>query len=221
MGDSSSEEPWLTVVGVVPDLHMDGAENEDPEGFYVPLAQSPQRFAYLALAGRGDALALAGPAADAVASLDRDLPLYWVQSLEDAIAEGTWFVRVFGTLFMVFGAAALFLASVGLYGVTAASVSRRTREMGIRMALGARPGDVLRLVIRQGLIRIAIGAAAGLVLAALIARGLEVALFQVEPWDPWIFGAIVAVLALTGLAASWVPARRATRVDPMVALRYE
>lgn len=221
VGDSDSDEPWLTVVGVVPDLHLDGAENEDPEGFYVPLAQSPQRFVYLALAGDGDAMALSGPAGEAVTSLDPDLPLYWVQSLESAIAEGGWFVRVFGVLFIVFGAAALFLASVGLYGVTAASVSRRTREMGIRMALGAQPADVLRLIVKQGMSRIAVGAAVGLVFAALISRGLEVVLFGVEPWDPWIFAVIVGVLALTGLVASWVPARRATRVDPMVALRYE
>lgn len=220
MGDSDSDQPWLTVVGVVPDMHLDGAENEDPEGFYVPLAQSDQRFVSVAVRTRGDPAGLAPELAGAVSAVDPDLPLYWVQTLEEAMAEQTWFYRVFGILFVVFGAAALFLASVGLYGVTAASVSRRTHEMGIRMALGARARDILRLVLRQGMIRIAIGLAAGLVLAGVLARGLELVLFQVEPWDPWIFVVVPVALALTGLAASWVPAKRATRVDPMVALRH-
>ncbi len=221
MGTGEDADEWLTVVGVAPDMHLSGVENEEPEGFYVPLAQSDQRFTSLILRTPGGAGDLAARLPEVVASVDRDIPLYWVRSLEESIARENWFYGVFGTLFMVFGAAALFLASVGLYGVMAASVSRRTQEMGIRMALGAQPADVRRLVLHQGMLRIAIGVAFGLLLAAGLSRLLDLLLFEVEPWDPAIFAAVVAVLAATGLAASWVPALRATRVDPMTALRYE
>jgi ABC-type antimicrobial peptide transport system permease subunit len=102
-----------------------------------------------------------------------------------------------------------------------ASVSNRTSEMGIRMALGAQGGDVLRLVMKQGAIQVGIGMALGLALAALLSRGLELVLFQVEPWDPFVFALIAVVLAAVGMLASYIPALRATRVDPAVALRYE
>lgn len=122
---------------------------------------------------------------------------------------------------MIFGGVALFLASVGLCGVMAFSVSRRTQEVGVRMALGAQAKDVVRLLFREGLVHLSIGPGIGLALAAALSRGLEVILFQVGPWDPLILLAIAIVLILTSVAASVVPARRATRVDPMVALRYE
>lgn len=154
-------------------------------------------------------------------AVDRDLPIYWVWTMADAIARGTWFYRVFGTIFLLFGVVALFLASVGLYGVMAFSVSRRTQEVGVRMALGAQSRDVLKLIFRQGMTQLAIGLVLGLLLAAALSRGLEVILFQVQPWDPVIFLLIIGVLALTSLAAWLVPARRATRVDPLVALKYE
>ena len=220
-GADEEPEPWRTIVGVVPDMHLSGIENEEPEGFYVPLAQADYRFISLVLRTAGDPGELASRLPSVVAGLDRDVPLYWVRTLEEAVAQENWFYGVFGTLFMVFGAAALFLASVGLYGVMATSVSRRTHEMGIRMALGAQPGDVRRLVLRQGLVRIGIGVGIGLLLAAGLSRTLDILLFDVEPWDPLIFGAVVALLVATGVAASWVPSLRATRVDPMVALRYE
>jgi ABC-type antimicrobial peptide transport system permease subunit len=153
--------------------------------------------------------------------VDADIPLYWVDTLDARIDESTWFYTVFGTLFMVFGVAALFLASVGLYGVMSFSVSRRTSEVGIRMALGARADQVLSLILRQGLGQIALGLALGLGLAVLLARGVRILLFQVSPSDPLVFASIAALLGLTGLVASLVPARRATRVDPLVALRSE
>ena len=154
-------------------------------------------------------------------AVDQDIPLYWVQTHQAAIDEQTWFFRVFGNLFMVFGFVALFLAAVGLYGVMSASVSNRTSEMGIRMALGAQGRDVLGLVLKQGAVQVGIGMALGLALAALLSRGLEIVLFQVEPWDPFVFALIAVVLAAVGMLASYIPALRATRVDPAVALRYE
>jgi predicted permease len=222
-GRSDSVEPWLTIVGIVPDMYLEGVEDQedDPEGMYVPLAQADVSFLYMALRAGGSPMTLANPARDAVASVDRDVPLYWVQSLQSAIDETTWYFRVFGTLFMIFGIVALFLASVGLYGVMSAAVSNRTMEMGIRMALGAKARDVRRLVLRQGMIQIAIGVILGVALAGLLARGLEILLYRVEAWDPMTFISISLVLTAVGLLASYIPALRATRVEPIAALRYE
>lgn len=223
-GTSDSDQPWRTVVGVVPDMYMQGLSNmeEDGWGVYFPLDQYDTRFAYVALRSSGeDPMSLAAGARDDVMAVDQDIPLYWVQTHQAAINEQTWFFRIFGNLFMVFGFVALFLAAVGLYGVMSASVSNRTTEMGIRMALGAQGRDVLRLVLKQGAVQVGIGMALGLALAALLSRGLEIILFQVEPWDPAVFALIALVLAAVGMLASYIPALRATRVDPAVALRYE
>jgi len=128
---------------------------------------------------------------------------------------------VFGVLFMVFGAVALFLASVGLYGVMAFSVSRRRSEVGIRMALGAESRQVRGLILKQGMVHTGIGLAIGLGLSALLARALRLVLFEVDAGDPAVFAVVTAVLVGTGLLASSLPARRATRVDPVVALRAD
>ena len=116
---------------------------------------------------------------------------------------------------------ALFLAGVGLYAVMAFSVSRRTREVGIRMALGAKPGDVLAMVVRQGVGQLGIGMVAGLTLALGVSQLLKIILFDVEPRDPAIFAAVVSVLSIAGVLACLIPARRATRVDPLLALRSD
>ena len=130
-------------------------------------------------------------------------------------------LEVFANLFLLFGAAALFLATVGLYGVMSFAVARRTKEMGVRMALGAHTSDVLKLVLKQGTVQLVVGLIVGVMLAGLLTQAMTMAFFQVDPWDKWIFTLIVMVLSVTGIAATLVPARRATRVDPMVALRYE
>ncbi len=222
-GRADSQEEWRTVVGVVPDLFMQGVGNptSGPEGYYVPMAQSDNRFMSLAARGPSQVMTLSGPIREAVAAVDDDIPLYWVNTLQERIDQNTWIYNVFGTLFLVFGVAALFLASVGLYGVMSFSVSRRTSEVGIRMALGAEGGQVLGLILRQGLGQIGMGLVLGLGLAVLLSRGVQLILFQVSPNDPVVFGGIVLLLAATGLLASLVPARRATRVDPLVALRAE
>ena len=222
-GRSESEEAWLTVVGVVPDLYMESIGNTDgdPAGFYTPLSQGDVRFMSLAARGPADPMSLTVAVRDAVASVDADIPIYWVETLTDRLSQQTWFYNVFGVLFMIFGISALFLAAVGLYGVMSFSVSRRTTEMGVRMALGAQGAQVLRMILRQGLGQIVIGLVLGVGLAVLISRGLQMVLFQVNPNDPVVYIVITGVLALTGLAASTVPAKRATAVDPMVALRQE
>lgn len=221
VGDSGSEEPWLTIIGVVPDLFMGGPENENPEGFYLPMAQNVARFMFMVARTDANPMALAPLVRDEVVAVDENLPIYWVRTLEQAIAQNTWFYTVFGTLFVIFGGVALLLAAIGLYGVMSFAVSRRTKEVGVRMALGAERGDVIKLVLKQGLWQLAIGVVLGIGLGALLSRGLQEFLFEVGAMDPTTFVAIAVVLVSTGILASLVPARRATRVDPMVALRYE
>ncbi|MEE8134347.1 MAG: FtsX-like permease family protein, partial [Gemmatimonadales bacterium] len=152
---------------------------------------------------------------------DPDLPMYNVDSLQGVIDQGTWFYRVFGTLFIVFGGAALFMATVGLYGVLSFSVSRRLKEMGIRMALGANSRDVVRLIVQQGAKQIIVGMGLGLVMAYGVTRVIGILMFEVTPQDPPVFTIVFVTIALTGFLASLIPARRATTVSPIVALRYE
>jgi predicted permease len=219
--------PWLTVIGVVPDLRMEGFQpagspGANPDGFYVPAAQSDPSFLTLVVrsaAGRPDAL---GPALrEAVRAVDPDVPLFDLRSVDAAIEQSSWFYSVFGSVFVAFGLAALFMASVGLYGVLSFSVSRRTQEMGIRMALGAESRQVIRLILRQGVMQLGIGLGAGLLLAGALSGVVGMLMFQVDPRDPTVFGGVVALIVLVGLVAGLVPALRATRVDPVVALRSE
>jgi len=219
---SDEEDPeWRTIVGVVPSMYLDGVDNEDPEGLYLPLAQNDARFLSIsALAAGGDPLALGPAVRQAVQSLDPNLPIYWVDTLTATIRrDQTWFYDVFGTLFILLGFSALFLAVVGLYGVMSFAVSHRTHEVGIRMALGAKARDVLRLILRQGAIQLAVGLVLGLGLALGFSKLLAFILFEVEPWDLTTFAAIAAMLAAAGMTACWLPARRAAKLDPMVALR--
>lgn len=221
LGGRTSTAPWLTIVGVVPTLFSGDPEEPRRPGFYVPLEQSHSNFVSLAIRTTGSPMGITSRVRQAVASLNPDIPLYWVHSMAEAFARPTWFIRVFGTMFMLFGLIALFLASVGLYAVMSFSVSRRVREVGIRMALGAQGRDVVRMIFGQGAWQLGIGLVLGLGLAAAVAQLMQVILFDVQPRDPTTFAGVAAVLALAGLAACMIPARRATRVDPLVALRAE
>ena len=219
LGGLDSEEPWRTIVGVVPDMALGGPENEDPEGVYLPLAQGEPRFISVAARAQGDPMALAPTVREAVGELDPYLPIYFVQTMEQAVRLEMWFVDVFGAIFAVFGLAGLVLAVVGLYGVMAFSVQRRTQEVGIRMALGADGRNIFALLVKQGAVQLALGTVAGVGLALALARGIRILLYRVEPWDPSIFAAIVAVILVTGFVATLLPARRAVAVHPAVALR--
>lgn len=226
LGGLQSEQEWREIVGVVPNHRMEGVgdpgqEEIDVPGFYVPLAQYDLRFASIAARVESDPLQLSNEVRDAVVAADADTPVYFVQTLEQAMEQNLWFYRIFGNLFLAFGLSALFMASVGLYGVMSFSVSHRVGEMGVRMALGAQARQVTGLIVRQGLAQIAVGLVFGTALALLVARGLTLLLYQVEPWDPVTFAGVLVVLVITGLGASAVPAVRATRVDPMVALSAE
>jgi predicted permease len=221
--DDDGENDWKSIIGVVPNLMMQGfGPQEDPAGYYVPLAQHDTRFISIAVAARGGApMTMTPEVRRAIRTVDPDLPMYWVYSMPEVINNNTWPYTVFGALFIAFGAAALFMASVGLYGVLSFSVSRRVQEMGIRMALGAAGRDVVKLVLRQGFVQIGIGLGIGLVMAFGLSNVVAILMFQGQTRDPMIFAAITFVIVIVGILASIVPARRATSVDPIVALRYE
>jgi len=223
-GVTADEWDWRTIVGVVPNMRMEAfvPDEDDPAGYYVPLAQRDLRFVSIAVrVAGGSPLAITPDVRAAVRGVDSDLPIYWVRDMDGVIHQETWVFSVFGSLFIVFGVAALFLASIGLYGVLSFSVSRRVQEMGLRMALGAMGKDVIRLVLREGAIQLGIGLALGLALASIVSKTLALVMFDVQPRDPMVYGAIIVTILFVGLMASLIPALRATRVDPMVALRYE
>jgi predicted permease len=227
LGRSLSELPWLSIVGVVPDFHIGGntggiGNDKTPtEMIYTPVGQASFRFLSMAVKTAGDPLAMAPRVRDAVAGLDPNLPIYWAYSMDQVIENQTWAFGMFGTLFGTFGAVALFMAAVGLYGVMAFSVSRRTQEMGIRMALGAYGKDIVRIVLKKGFVQLGIGMAIGLGLGAALSRPLQLIMFDVNAGDLSVYAAIVVTLGLAGMLACFVPARRATRVDLVDALRPE
>src|SRR5262249_2731989 len=152
-------------------------------------------------------------------ALDKDTPIYFVKTMEKAAAEDRFWMQLFGSLFLIFGLCALTLAAVGIYGVIAFSVERRTQEIGVRMALGAQRGEILGLLMRQGSVQLGVGLAIGLPLAFALAQPLGALLFGVMPGDPWIFATVVAGLSAVALVACVVPGQKATLIDPLVALR--
>jgi putative ABC transport system permease protein len=223
IGRGDADTAWLQVIGVVADLHhgvgVFGGGNVVEEAIYMPLGTADPRFVSVALRTQGPPAGIAGALRAAVSDVDPNLPLYWVRPMQAALDETTFMHRIFGMLFAIFGSAALFLAAVGLYGVIDFSVSSRLREMGLRMALGAERADILRMVFRRVGGQLAIGIAIGVALGAGLAVPLAATLFGVERFDPLVYGAIVGTLAFTGMLAALMPALRAVRVDPVIALR--
>jgi putative ABC transport system permease protein len=153
--------------------------------------------------------------------LDRDLPLNAVTTMEELLGRSVAQPRFQTSLLAGFAALALVLAAVGIFGVMSCNVSQRTQEMGVRLALGAQPRDVLALVLRQGMLLAGLGMAIGLAAALALGQSIRSLLFQVDAADPATLSAVAVLLAVVALAACWIPARRATRVDPLAALRYE
>ena len=216
------DERWFTIVGVVPNMYLDiDAFILSQAAIYMPLAQRPSSAASLIVNTQGDPLEFTASARRVVRALDADLPLSLPSSLAATIGQAQTFFRIFGVMFTIFGGVALFLATVGLYGVLSFSVNQRTHEVGLRVALGATPGRVIRLIMRQGFKQLAIGMTIGIALAMGLARMISLLLYDVGAADPAVFLGIAAVLMGTGLFASFLPALRATRVDPTVAMRAE
>jgi putative ABC transport system permease protein len=225
---SDTERPWMTVVGVVKDVRHNGVTAAVKEKFYVPYAQFPQardgdaaRNMNLVVRTPGDPLALVGPIRAEVRRLDPALPIAAVRRMTDVVDASLATPRVTGALLSIFAAVALCLAAIGVSGVLAYLVSRRRREIGIRMALGASRASVLVLVVRRGLAYAAVGIAAGVVAALFLTALMQGLLYGVAPRDPATFAAAAALLLAIAVAASLVPAMRAARVDPVEALRAE
>ena len=221
MGGANSTADWLTIVGVVPDQYASGLEDRFPETIYRSTRQTPLGRPLVLLRSRNDPVLLAGDVRRAVEAIDADVPMSNAGSVAHLLERDNWYYDVFGTLFVAFGAAALFLASIGLYGVMAFSVSTRKREMGVRMAVGADGARVTRMILRQGMTQTAIGLGVGTLFALGVSRLVAAILFQVDPRDPAIFSGILAVLLITAVLACWIPARRAASVDPLEAMRSE
>ncbi len=220
LGPAGEEGPWVTVVGVAADVKRSWIDREFRPTVYLPLAQAPRRSLRLAVRTSGDPLALLPALREQLLAVDRDLPPYAAATMEQELRDQASGVRLTAVLLGFFGFLAVLLAAVGLYGVVAHATSQRTHEFGVRMALGARPGDVRRMVLahagRLALAGLAIGLPAALVLAHLLAR----LLFGVVVVD-WTAFAAAPLLMAVMLAASDLPARQATRVDPMLSLRAE
>jgi predicted permease len=214
-------QPWLTIVGVVPDLAPPGQSNPPPATVYAAMAQSRVQSVSLLAWTANDPVSLTAPIRAAVAEINDRIPVTGANSAADELWRQGWALRVFGGLFLVFGFAALILASAGLYGVMAFSVRRRTQEIGVRMALGASRGRVMRTILWQGLWRVAVGVALGLVPGWFVGTLMRALLEHVDAADPIVHTATVVTLLAAGVFACLVPALRAASVDPLTALRRD
>jgi predicted permease len=215
---------YFTVVGIAPTLQYEEIGEETPQSrrqIHVPYAHEGWRQMTLVVRAQGDPAGAAGAVRRSMREMDGTLPVFDVRTMEEMRAYTTWDKRIFGEVFASFGLLALALAFVGVFGVTAYGVSQRTREIGIRMALGARSLDVLREVGRQGSTAVGVGVVTGLVLAWGASRAMRSVLYGVAPSDPISFVTVPLVLVVAAVVATLIPARRATRVDPIVALRSE
>ncbi|HWM90896.1 MAG TPA: ABC transporter permease [Thermoanaerobaculia bacterium] len=219
--------PWLTVVGVVKDVKQAGLEAKTGTEVYFLHSQMPETLAgasddmYLLVRAAGDPLNLVSQVRREVQALDPSLPLADIRSLEQVVFESVAQPRFITRMALLFAAVALALAAVGTYGVLSYSVEQRTQEIGVRMALGAQGKQVLGMVLAQGVGLVAVGLVVGVIGALALRRLLAGMLFGVAPTDPTIFASVVVLLSAVSLVACYLPARRATRIDPLVALRYE
>jgi putative ABC transport system permease protein len=216
---------WCTVVGVVDDVKNAGLDRPAGTELYLPYRQPygqglTEMFVVMRAEG-GDARALAGEVRQQMNDIDPSLPLADVRLMDEVLSRAQARPRFLTLLLTLFSVVALTIATVGIYGVVSFSVARRTKEFGLRMVLGAQGGDVLGLVMKQGAALVLIGIAVGLVLAFLFTRLMASLLFGVTPTDFATFATVTAVLCVVTLAACYIPAKRATRVDPIKTLRYE
>jgi len=222
---------WYEVIGLLRDERHDGLDQEVTPSVFLPyptaLFKSVKddlrslRLMTFVLRGSRDPTLLVGPAHEIARQLDPDVPMYAVQTMTERLDQSLWARRAYSWLFGVFSVIAIFLAAAGVYGVVSFSVSRRTQEIGIRMALGARPAQVLSQVLRGGMALVLIGVAVGLLGALWGTRLLQGMLFGGSPRDPLIYIAVAVGIIAVGLLANFLPARRAARMDPIRALHFE
>jgi len=219
--EEAGEVKWWTIVGIVANTNVDGLDAEPEPETYLHYSQLPISYASFVVRARAKPLALQGQLRDAVLAVDPELPIFEVMSLEAIVSESLGSQRFNMTLLGAFASTAVLMAAVGLYGVLSFSVARRAREIGVRRALGARRGDVIREVVWDGFRLVLPGLAIGVVAALLLTRFIASQVYGVSPTDPWSFLFSTLLLAAVALIACYVPARRASRVDAMVALRSE
>ncbi|MCG8435695.1 MAG: ABC transporter permease [Gammaproteobacteria bacterium] len=222
LGEPSENREWLTIVGVAPNIHQD--EVDDPIGaaIYLPITQASRiRALTLAVRTAGDPLQLSNSVRDAVVAIDRDLAVYWVRSLKEWIQVGMISNRVISTMFSIFAGMAILLAVTGIYAVLSYLANQRTREFGVRRALGASGGNIFTIVLRQGFVQLGIGLIFGFALAYGFSQYLASRLFGVATFDVATYLLVGLVLFVMVILAGLVPAMRALRVQPMEALRYE
>src|SRR5579871_4355851 len=214
-------EDWVEVVGITRDEKHYGLEEEMKPSVFLPLRSVPVNWMNLVLRGSIDPKLLIAPAREILRAMDPDIPMYEVRTMSERLDRSLWARRAYSWLFAAFAGIALLLAAAGIYGVVSYAVSQRTKEIGIRMALGAQPGQVLRQVLGSGMVLVCIGVAAGLAGAFWAVRLLQSLLFGVSPSDPIIYAAVILGIAVVGFAANFVPARRAASIDPTRALHSE
>jgi len=222
IGDPRSEDTvWRTVVGVVANVLLDQLDDPVRPSAFAPLAQDPQRFLTVAVHTRGEPMAFAQTLRETVRSIDQDIPVYWVRTLDNWIWAGNFTSRIVSALFGVFAFIAVVLSAAGIYSVLAYSVSQRTREIGVRRAMGAVDGRIINMILGQGAMQLVIGLGTGLLCAIGFAQFLSSMLRGVSPFDPPTLLGVALILCLVSLVASLLPALRAMRVTPMEALRHE
>lgn len=220
-GPVGSPAPWLTVVGVLRDAHLRSIDEPPGSELYLSMLQTPPVTLAVVLRTRQDPTTLGTAIVKTVREIDPDQPVYHTQTMSDVVSAAAGQRRFAALLLVVFAVFSLGLAAVGVYGLVAQSVAQRRRELGLRMAIGASPGSVLRMVVRESLTLAVAGIVAGLALALVLTRFLQAQLFDVSPRDPLVFGVIGPVLLVVVAAASYLPARVASKTDPMTALQPE
>lgn len=218
---AESSNTWLKVVGVAGDVRYDGLWNPSLPQMYLPMRQNPSSIMNIMVRTAGPPLALADAVRAQVHALDPEQPVFDVKTMDEVLTTSFSRPNVMAGLLLVFATLALLLAAVGVYGVLSYSVAQRTQEIGVRMAFGAQPGELVRLVLRQGMGLVLLGVAVGLGGAWASVKQLAQWLFGIEPRDPATFAAAAAFLIVVALLACYIPARRASRLDPMAALRRE
>ena len=218
---ADSSAPWLTIVGVAPNVKHSSLRERPNFEMYHPMAQRPSWSSYIVMRASADAEALVSSLRRRVAELDPTLPVSDVNTMEGAMAESLSIARLTNLLLTGFAGLALLLAAIGIYGVMSLDVNGRLGEFGVRLALGAAPRDVLRLVMRQGMMLALLGLLVGLAGALWLTRFLGTLLFEVSPMDPVTFTVVAGVLSAAAVGACYLPARRATRADPIAVLRRD